>query len=93
MDLVEDPDMTVLGAGDEMPVVLTNHARQRAAEMGVLTKRVKRVVREPELRYPRKSTKTMMAVADDLAIPYCVSDGRYVVITVLWRSHEQEFTR
>lgn len=82
-----------MATSDPVRVVLTDHARKRAAEMGVLTKRVKRALREPELHYP-KTDGTTMAIAEDLAVPYVVDEcGARVAVTVLWRSHEERFER
>jgi hypothetical protein len=69
---------------------LTHHARQRCAEMGVSTKRVKRIVQDPDtVRSCRYGN--LLAVSDaepDLAVVYEDVDGQAVVITVLYRTSE-----
>lgn len=64
--------------------VLSNHARDRAGEMGVPTKRVKAVMREPELRIDRNGE--IKCFGDGLVVPCSMSGGRLVARTVLWRS-------
>lgn len=72
-----------------MKVKLSDHARQRAAEMGVSTKRIKQLFRNPHLDYPSTNhPNCRVAVHGDLAIPYDPRTG--IVITVLWN---QEVTR
>lgn len=72
---------------------LTEHARQRCREMDVRTKRVKRVLRAPEIVYPSdRVDDALVAVGDGLAIPYLTdAGGTPVALTVLW--HGIEFVR
>jgi hypothetical protein len=72
---------------------LTDHARARAAEMGVRTKEVKLCMREPELLYesgPRYCG--VVACRGRIAVPFVVrADGTAVALTVLW--HGSVFER
>ena len=55
--------------------------------MGVGTKRVKRVLRNPALVRP--SNGALLAISDDepdIAVVYVDHDGAAVVVTVVWRS-------
>jgi hypothetical protein len=63
---------------------LTDHARQRCREMGVLTKVVKRLVRDPKIRYPSWSGR-FVACDGTLAVVYAIDpDSVPAVITVLY---------
>jgi hypothetical protein len=66
---------------------LTEHARLRAAEMHVETKRVKRLLRRPDVTRPSKLGR-YVAVSDsdpELAVVFVKENGTLVVITVLYR--------
>jgi len=71
--------------------VLSEHARARAAAMGVCTKRVKRIVRAPDILRPGYRGR-WVAVADadpELAVVYTVEPGgQPVVVTVLYRNYQ-----
>lgn len=70
---------------------LTHHARQRCEEMDVRTKRVKRIVRDPDLDRPSVAQRRIATRDDDpgLAVVYAEGeDGTPVIITVL--PHVQE---
>lgn len=73
--------------------MLTTHARERAAELGVCTKRIKRIVREADVcRVTRGEGRriAVMAADPELAVVYVVgADGRPIVVTVLYRDPEQ----
>lgn len=71
--------------------LLTKHARERAAEMGVCTKRIKRLLRNPTInRVGRDGRWVATSQADpDIAVVYAPDEqGRPVVITLLWRAAE-----
>jgi len=72
--------------------VLTDHARERCAEMGIPTKQVKRAVTAPEADYPARQGSPGMrtAVRGRLAVGYRVGqeEGVAVVTTVLWNGLE-----
>lgn len=68
---------------------LTDHARERCAEMGVSTKRAKRVVQHRDLTYPgRKGTDCWVSkssVDPILAVVWSVADdGTPLIVTVIW---------
>jgi len=69
-------------------VRLTDHARERAAEMRVPTKEVKRALREPEMTFDNKRAfpdASRIAIRGRLAVPYNIDAmGVLVAITVLW---------
>ena len=68
---------------------LTDHARERAEEMDIRTRRVKNAVRNPDLAYASKDR--MVAVDNDeppIAVVYLPGDPP-VVVTVLWRTQER----
>lgn len=69
---------------------LTEHARQRCAEMGVGTKRAKRVVRSPDVCYPGTHQGELVCYRDDdsIACAFVETDGRRVILTVLWKGVE-----
>lgn len=72
-----------------MNVVLTDHARERAKEMGVSTNRVKSVVNEPSLVYPALGyDNCSIAQREELAVVYATEDDTRIVITVLWHGEE-----
>lgn len=70
----------------------TDHARERLVEMGLTTKDVKRAFRLKVIDYPslkKQHRGCRVFVSGDLAIPYKIgTDGRPVVLTVLWNSKE-----
>jgi len=71
---------------------LTEHARQRCAEMHVETKRVKRLLQRPTLTYSTHSDRLMATSEADpeIAVVYANSpDGTVTVITVLLRSYDE----
>ena len=76
--------------------VLTNHARERCAEMGITTETVKRIVQAADVCYPGTASPkgpTTIVMAKDYP-QYCVvvagdrlaSAGEAVVVTVLFNS-------
>lgn len=73
---------------------LTHHARERCAEMGVTTKRAKRIVQDPDVSRPAKATggdDGFIAVADhepDIAVVYKLDGDVPVILTVVWRTYE-----
>jgi hypothetical protein len=73
----------------EIPVRLTEHARQRAAEMSLRTKQVKLTLREPEVVYIGRTPGCEVALRDNLAVPFRVERGVRIGITVLWRGQEE----
>jgi len=71
---------------------LSEHARARCDEMHVETKRVKRLLREPDMTRPGHEPGRIMAMSDkdpDLIVVYKVEDGEQIVITVLFRSYDR----
>lgn len=71
---------------------LSAHARERCAEMGVVTKRVKRIVRQPDVDYCSRDARGDARIAyrsDDPAIAVVYvpgDDGRPFVLTVVWHT-------
>ena len=66
-----------------MNLKLTEHARERAKQMGVPTKKIKHILRNAEVDCPSgRGDGYRVAVVDNIAVPYSV-DGH--AITVLWR--------
>lgn len=63
---------------------LTNHARLRCLQMGVRTKRVKRIVREPHVDYPSYGNRICYRDDDELAVVYTPTGSGALVITVLY---------
>jgi len=84
----------------ERPVTaqLSRHARQRAAEMGVPTKWIKHMIRNPDLCRPGRAGRMddWLVVSDahpDIAVVYRQHpNGEITVLTVLRRTYE-EYTR
>lgn len=70
-----------------LDVRLSDHARERAQQMGIPTKHVKRTVREPQLRYRQgdRPEGEVVACNDKIAVPYVMRDDVAVVLTVLPR--------
>jgi hypothetical protein len=73
------------------------HARQRCQEMGISTKRAKRVVMRPDIVRPanrpgRPKGAYKMAVSDadpEIAVVFIETRcDRPVIVTVLWRTYE-----
>jgi hypothetical protein len=69
---------------------LCDHARQRCAEMGISTRRVKRVIREPDLSYCTYEGRMMMCRFDEPDFRVVVNtDGDVpVAVTVVWWTDE-----
>ena len=78
-----------------MTARLTNHARQRCDEMRINTKRVKNLVRNPDITRTSYMDR-WLAVSDrdpEIAVVYAKQpDGTCTVITVLYRQYD-EYTR
>lgn len=71
---------------------LTDHARQRVAEMGATTKRVKRIVADPDVTRVNRREGCVAMVRDDdpdLTVIVTFVDGHPVVITVLGRQADR----
>lgn len=70
---------------------LSQHARHRCAEMHVNTKRVKRLLRSPDITRTSYNDR-YLAVADsdpEIAVVYAKhADGTCTVITVLYRQYD-----
>jgi Domain of unknown function (DUF4258) len=74
---------------------LSDHARDRCAEMGVGTKRVKHLLRRPDIiRTTYKDRYFAVSDADpEIAVVYAKApDGTCTVVTVLYRQYN-EYTR
>lgn len=72
--------------------MLSHHARERCAEMGLSTKQVKRALEHVEMTYPSTDydgNPVKVSVADGLAI---VHNDEGTVITVLWHGREGRTT-
>lgn len=65
---------------------LTDHARQRCIEMGLTTRRVKRVVQEPDLAYDSHGRRMMCRFDEPTFRVVVDADG--LVITVLPWTYE-----
>ena len=81
----------------ERTPVLTDHARLRCQQMGVRTRRAKRVVARPDLVIPGPpqygDNFVASAASDpDIQVAYIVDRGRKVIKTVLW-SDPEHYTR
>lgn len=72
--------------------VLTDHARQRCAEMGISTKVAKRVVQHPSMVYPAPLShppdRWMMHGHKHPEFLVITNHDRTEIITVLWKSEE-----
>ena len=70
--------------------IMTEHARQRAAEMGYCTKRIKNMLRNPSISHVTwDGRKIAMSVTEpDIAVVYAENGNQLIAITVLWRSAE-----
>lgn len=74
---------------------ISQHARERCAEMGISTKIAKQIIRRPDLIRPSRSVggseKGLVMVTSDrypeYAVVYCPADE--VVVTVLFRTCER----
>lgn len=62
---------------------LTEHARQRCAEMGLTTRRVKRVVRDPDLVYTSYGRR-LMCRYDEPTFRVVVDEYGLVITVLLW---------
>lgn len=79
-------------ATEVMTPRLTHHARQRCQEMGLTTKRAKRVVQNADVVYPGRPTAcgelTSVALWDEdpeIAVVFVPDDERGArILTVLW---------
>lgn len=78
--------------------VLTRHARERCAEMGVSTRVAKAIVVAPDMTRPAPSQRhpeARMAISDaapEYAVVYkpgAAHNGADLVLTVLFRTYEQ----
>ncbi len=71
---------------------LTSHARLRCTQMRVQTKRVKRILSDPDLTYTSRSAQIAWR-ADDPAIAVVFvthhQSGQRVALTVIWRTQEE----
>ena len=78
--------------------VLTSHARERCAEMGITTELVKRIIQSADVAYPGRPSAqgpTTIVLSKDYP-EYCavvagdrlVSAGEAVVVTVLFNTTE-----
>lgn len=72
--------------------VLTDHARSRCREMGVSTKRAKRVVADPSITYRgslryRPGRRVAVRCDDSIAVVFEPGDPARI-ITVLWHAAE-----
>lgn len=69
---------------------LSDHARQRCREMGVSTKRVKQIVRDPHVDYDSRWGLRMASRTDepDIRALYAFAGGERLVVTVVWRKEE-----
>ena len=66
---------------------LTDHARQRCEEMGITTKRVKRIVSDPHSNRCTRDDR-WVAVRDDdpeISVVYVKGPEYPIVVTVLYR--------
>lgn len=65
---------------------LSLHARQRAEEMGIVTKRIKRVVRNPDLRFPGQGGRFFVCRLDEPSFRVLINghDGLEVITVVPW---------
>ena len=68
---------------------LTEHARQRCLEMGVLTKRVKDILRRPTMTYVSRDGHIAWSAADpSIAVIYTDDGPVRVAITVVPRTYD-----
>lgn len=77
---------------DVRHVRLSPHACDRAAEMGVNRRDVRRTVREPDLTYPQDeyAPGALIAQRGRLCVPYYLTDdGVATCLTVLWNTHTE----
>jgi hypothetical protein len=70
---------------------MSAHARQRCAEMGITTKRAKRIVRERVTSYHTQSHRNdgVVCMSDDADLAVVWDPIRNVVLTVLPRTSDQ----
>lgn len=72
-------------------VAFTNHARERAAQMGVPLLDVLEAIERPEVEYaqPMYGPGHRMHQRGDIAVPIRVcDDGTRLALSVLWRTAE-----
>lgn len=71
---------------------LTDHARERAAEMGFSTKVAKKIVREPDLDYSSYSDRRVASRNDhpEIRVVYRPGEGDEppLIVTILWNTTE-----
>lgn len=63
---------------------LTEHARERCAEMGIVTKRVKRVARMPDLAYASRENRRVLCRLDEPDFRVVVNEEGLIVTVLLW---------
>lgn len=73
---------------------LTAHARLRCQQMGVSTRKVKEILRNPSTIYPGPTKHgenyvALSALHTDLAVAFKVIDGIPTALTVLWHRAEE----
>ena len=70
---------------------LTDHARQRCQEMGVATKRVKRILRDPDMGYTAREGRHIAWRRDDptIAVVFVMREGIRLALTVVPRTQER----
>jgi hypothetical protein len=78
----------VSAPGQPITAVMSRHARERAAEMGICTKRIKRMLRNPSVNHVTRDNRfiAMSTAEPTIAVVYAIEDGQPTVVTVLWRS-------
>ena len=82
--------MTVISRS-RVPRILTNHAKERMAEMGLNGRQLLEIMDEPALTYPCYANKT--AEQNGIAVIYAEKPDRDVVITVIYSRPEQYMPR
>lgn len=72
-------------------VRLSDHARERCAEMGLPTRVAKRIVRSHDMSWAGAAGRTVAVSSafPDLAVVYAAKIDPPVVVTVLWRTQDQ----
>jgi hypothetical protein len=66
---------------------LSQHARDRCGEMGVGTKRAKRIVRDPDLTRPAAPNRAALRDDDpELLVVYSDDTQPPTIVTVLWNT-------
>jgi hypothetical protein len=64
---------------------MTHHARQRAAERGMLTRQAKRAVQHPVYDRPAPNGCRVAVGADGARVVYTMRDGLPYIVTVTWQ--------